>query len=548
MHLLAYEMPDKLKEVALNNLSEFSLTEFFRTKKEDGKATFIHLNEVQKWLDLLRGQNLSDLWNVVSNNNMPPMPFCDSNLLTSLQHTVWYLPGIDSCVAMKELLEANHNKFFRDYTIVVAAGNSAGMGQEALKPVEEAITHIPQESKTITLSCGKLMTGVTVPAWAGIFMLRELKSPETYFQAAFRVQSPWSYKLENTIEGGELEVVVKRHCYVLDFSPNRALRLIVEYATKLQAAEASDINREKCLEEFMQFLPVLAFDGSIMSRIDAAAVIDYLTKGISSTALARRWNSLELITLDTKAMEAVIADAKLVESLEQIEMFKNISDDLSALISQNKELQSKKLAKEKLTPTEKRQDDDAKKKREDIKRKLQRFLTRIPAFMYLTDDRESNVVDIINQIEPELFEKITTLTVSDFKSLMDARVFNQSKMDDAVWKFRNFEEPSLSYTEKVEPSTTGGWTLRRDNRFSELIDRRLLIPGDILVNDDVISPASISVTTDYGLLVNGVRQESPGLAAQAITNQPDTDGWNYWHKVNPDGSRTLLANLLNQSR
>jgi hypothetical protein len=160
------------------------------------------------------------------------MPFADSNLLTALQHTVWYLPGVDACLAMRDLLGRSHNKFFRDYTIVVAAGNDAGMGQEALGPVEDAITNVPQDAKTITLSCGKLMTGVTVPAWAGIFMLRELKSPETYFQAAFRVQSPWSYKQVNTAVGGEDEIVVKEHCYVLDFSPNRALRLIVEYATK----------------------------------------------------------------------------------------------------------------------------------------------------------------------------------------------------------------------------------------------------------------------------------------------------------------------------
>lgn len=543
MHLLAYEMPESLKEVALNNLSEFSLTEFFRTKKESGEPVFIHANEVQKWLDLLRGQDLSDLWSVVSANNAPPMPFSDINLLTSLQHTVWYLPGVDACHAMRNLLQAPHNKFFRDYTIVVAAGNVAGMGQEALKPVEAAITSIPQNSKSITLSCGKLMTGVTVPAWAGILMLRELKSPETYFQAAFRVQSPWSYFNPNTISGGDDEIVVKQHCYVIDFSPNRALRLIVEYATKLKPTLASDTNKEAALDEFMEFLPVLAFDGSIMTRIDAAAVIDYLTKGISSSALARRWNSLELITLDLKAMETVLADEKLLESLEQIEMFKNISDDLSALISQNKELQQKKLSKEKLTAKEKKQEDDAKKKKEDIKRKLQRFLTRIPAFMYLTDDREKNVLEIVTQVEPELFEKVTTLSLNDFKRLVDARVFNASKMDDAVWKFRKFEEPSLSYSQSKEVSMVGGWAHRRDERFARLIEQGLLKPGDTLVNKDEINPMEAVVTSDFGLLVQGIRYESPDLAAKAIDEEIN-DGWLYWNKVGSDGQAINLKALL----
>lgn len=529
MHLLAYEMPEALKEVALNNLSEFSLTEFFRTNKgDDGKPAFTHENEVQKWLDLLRGQDLSNLWAAVSANNRPPMPFADVNLLTALQHTVWYLPGVDACLAMRDLLRRSHNKFFLDYHIVVAAGNEAGMGQEALKPVEEAITNVPQDAKSITLSCGKLMTGVTVPAWAGIFMLRELKSPETYFQAAFRVQSPWAYKQVNTAVGGEDEVVVKEHCYVLDFSPNRALRLIVEYATKLRPTTAADADDEAALAEFMEFLPVLAFDGSTMSTVSAGDVIDYLTKGISSSMLARRWNSPELITLDVKAVEAILADDKLVESLEQIEMFRNISDDLSALISSNKELRPKKLAKEHLTPAEKRVEDEAKKKRDGIKKKLQRFLTRIPAFMYLTDDREKTVLDIIRQDESELFEKVTTLSLKDFERLVNAGAFNASKMNDAVWKFRQFEDPSLSYTQRPEVETRGGWNVRRDERFAELIEKAILTPGDTLTNSDRINPVTAVVSEDYGLLVQGVRHESPDLAAIAASGTEGADGWSYW--------------------
>jgi hypothetical protein len=544
MHLLAYEMPETLKEVALNNLSEFSLTEFFRTRKDDdANPAFIHENEVQKWLDLLRGQDLSDLWVAVSANNRPPMPFADVNLLTALQHTVWYLPGVDACLAMRDLLKRSHNKFFLDYHIVVAAGNEVGMGQEALRPVEDAITNVPQDAKSITLSCGKLMTGVTVPAWAGIFMLRELKSPETYFQAAFRVQSPWAYKQVNTAVGGEDEVVVKEHCYVLDFSPNRALRLIVEYATKLRPTTAADADDEAALAEFMEFLPVLAFDGSTMSTVSAGDVIDYLTKGISSSMLARRWNSPELITLDLMAMEAILADDELVESLEQIEMFRNISDDLSALISSNKELRPKKLAKEKLTPGEKKVEDEAKKKRDGIKKKLQRFLTRIPAFMYLTDDREKTVLDIIRQVEPDLFEKVTTLSLKDFERLVNAGAFNASKMNDAVWKFRQFEDPSLSYTKAPEIETRGGWNVRRDERFAELIEKAILTPGDTLTNSDPIDPVTAIVSEDYGLLVEGVRYESPDLAAIAACGIEDADGWTYWTLVHDHKPIATLQEL-----
>ncbi len=548
MHLLAYEMPEKLKEAALNNLSEFSLTEFFRTKKDDNTPAFIHEDNVQSWLDLLRGQDLSDLWAAVSANNRPPMPFADSNLLTALQHTVWYLPGVDACIAMRDLLRRPHNKFFKDYEIVVAAGNEVGMGQEALVPVEQAITNVPQDAKSITLSCGKLMTGVTVPAWAGIFMLRELKSPETYFQAAFRVQSPWLYKQVNTSVGGEDEVVVKDSCYVLDFSPNRALRLIVEYATKLRPTTVADTDDEAALAEFMEFLPVLAFDGSTMSNVSAGDVIDYLTKGISSSMLARRWNSPELITLDIKAMEAILENDELVKSLEQIEMFRNISDDLSALISSNKELKPKKLAKEKLTPGEKRQEDEAKKKRDGIKKKLQRFLTRIPAFLYLTDDRERAVIDIIKQVEPHLFEKVTTLSLKDFERLVNAGAFNESKMNDAVWKFRQFEEPSLSYMKRPEVETRGGWNIRRDERFAYLIDRGLLIPGAVLTNGDLLDEIRAIITDDYGLLLNGVRYESPDIAAIAVSGLDDVEGWDYWLSAQGARKPKTLRNLYETAR
>lgn len=540
MHLLAYEMPDRLREVALNNLSEFSLTEFFRTQATDDGPRFIHEHEVQQWLDLLRGQDLSDLWAAVSVSRRPPMPYSDPNLLTALQHTVWYLPGVAACQAMKELLTRTHNVAFRDYTIVVAAGNDAGMGQEALKPVRAAITNVPQDSKSITLTCGKLMTGVTVEAWAGIFMLRELQSPETYFQAAFRVQSPWAYRQVDAEAGGEEEVVVKEHCYVIDFSPNRALRLIVEYATKLRPTLPAEGDEEAALEEFMEFLPVLAFEGSTMTKVNAGDVIDYLTKGISSSMLARRWNSPELIVLDVKAMEAILADEALLEGLEKIELFRNITDDLTTLISTNKELKPKKLAREKLGKEGKKQDDEAKKRRQGIKDKLRRFLTRIPAFMYLTDFREKTVLDIIRQVEPALFETVTQLSLRDFERLVNAGVFHKSKMDDAVWKFRQFEEPSLSYSRRPEPIMRGGWSLRRDERFAELIERAVLVAGDLLTNGDVINPVTAIVTEDFGLLLDGVRQESPDLAAIAATNDERVDGWTYWMLQREGaGSRTL---------
>ena len=545
MHLMVYEMPDELRAKALNNQSEFSLTEFFKAKKDaDGNLKFVHEKDVQRWLDLMRGQDIAELWASVSSQHRPPLPYEDTNLLRALQHTVWYLPGVNSCLAMRDLLEAPHNTFFNDYEVIVAAGAGAGQGDKALPPVEKAIGKVPQEHKTITLSCGKLMTGVTVPAWAGILMLRELKSPESYFQAAFRVQSPWETTRIDTEKGGDEQIVFKDHCYVLDFSPNRALQLVVDYATKLRNEVASDRDDEKAIAEFLEFLPVLSFDGYTMSRLEAADVMDFTTSGISSSALARRWNSPELLTLDMAAMEALMGNPTLLESLEQIEMFRNITDDLTKLISSNKELKQKKLAKEPLSSEEKTKDKAANKRRDDLKKRLQRFLTRIPAFMYLTDMRESSVKDVITKLEPGLFQKVTGLDIKDFEQLLKAGVFNDSKMNDAVWKFRSFEEPSLEYlTEHHDPGVVGGWSVSRDERLAALINAEVLKPGDELVVADGSQPTVVAtISEDYGIVVDGIRYVSPKEAAAAVSTEAAADGWEFWAS-GKDGAQLSLSEL-----
>jgi Restriction Enzyme Adenine Methylase Associated len=209
-----------------------------------------------------------------------------------------------------------------------------------------------------------------------------------------------------------------------------------------------------------------------------------------------------------------------------------------------KELRQKSLARDPLNEDEKASKDAAAKRRDSLKQKLQRFITRIPAFMYLTDDREKTIRDIITQIEPDLFQRVTGLTLNDFAQLVDAGVFNDAKMNDAVWKFRDFEEPSLGYNQAVTaPLNLGGWSLRRDERFSRLIDGNLLRPGDVLVGANGAAPVSAIVTDDFGLSVNGIRYESPDEAAEAASDGNTQDGWNYWRVETASGA-TSLADLV----
>jgi len=123
----------------------------------------VYENEVQKWLDLVRGaylpSSIDDL--KLGQDKRPPMPYSDTRLLNVLTHTLWFLPNVASCFAMYNLLMQKQNTFYHDYKINVCAGTKAGIGLDAVRPVINSMGN-PLETKTITLSCGKLTTGVTI--------------------------------------------------------------------------------------------------------------------------------------------------------------------------------------------------------------------------------------------------------------------------------------------------------------------------------------------------------------------------------------------------
>jgi hypothetical protein len=449
MVLMTYQLPDSIREIAMQGeFDEFDLNVFFAAEGLDKKARFKYEDEVQKWLDLIRGAfQATTVDNLKLGAKKPPMPFSHTRLLNLLSHTFWFLPSVAACYAMRNLLAQRQNLFYHDYNVLVAAGSRAGIGAAALPPVREAMEE-PLKSKTITLSCGKLTTGVTVPPWSGIFMLRKLSTPETYFQAAFRVQSPWTVMNHDGTAPNRGEII-KEECYVLDFAPDRALRQIADYSCRLNVEES---NPEKKVEEFISFLPVLAYDGSSMTRISAAGILDIAMSGTSATLLARRWESALLVNVDNNTLARLMANEAAMNALMSIEGFRSLNQDIEIII--NKSEAVKKTRKEKndrkLTRKEKKilteEEKEFKSKRKQIQDKLIKFATRIPIFMYLTDYRERCLKDVITQLEPGLFRKVTGLTVKDFELLVSLGVFNSNLMNDAIYKFKRYEDASLNYT------------------------------------------------------------------------------------------------------
>ncbi len=449
MVLLTYQLPDAIREIAMQGeFNEFDLNVFFFAEGIGDKAKFKYEDEVQKWLDLIRGAFLpTSVDNLKLRAQKPPMPFSDARLLGLLSHSFWFLPSVAACHAMRNLLAEKQNGFYHDYKVVVAAGSAAGIGVAALPPVQEAMDD-PLTTKTITLSCGKLTTGVTVKPWTGILMLRNSSSPETYFQAAFRVQSPWTVRNPDGASPNE-EQIIKEECYVFDFAPDRALRQIADYSCRLNVNEASP---EKKVEEFISFLPVLAYDGSSMKQIDAAGILDMAMSGTTATLLARRWESALLVNVDNDTLRRLMNNKKAMDALMRIEGFRNLNQEIETII--NKSEAVKKIRKEAddedLSAKDKKalseQEKEYKSLRKKIQEQLIKFATRIPIFMYLTDYRERTLKDVITQLEPGLFKKVTGLTVQDFEVLVSLGVFNSALMNDAVYKFKRYEDASLSYT------------------------------------------------------------------------------------------------------
>lgn len=465
MVMLTYRIPDSIRQIAMQGeFNEFDLNVFFSASGKGDKAKFTYENEVQKWLDLIRGAYLpSDIDDMkLGRDKRPPMPYSDVRLLNTLSHTLWFLPNVASCQAMYNLLMQKQNTWFNQrYRIHVCAGPKAGIGLDALAPVQRMMED-PLKTQTITLSCGKLTTGVTIRPWTGVFMLRNLKSPETYFQTAFRAQSPWVIKDE---EGNDQ--LMKQECYIFDFALDRALRQISDYSCRLDSHEA---NPEKKVAEFINFLPVLAYDGSSMRQVNAQDILDIAMSGTSATLLAKRWESALLVNVDNDTLHRLMSDDDAMTALMNIEGFRSLNQDIRTIINKSETVKKAKKEVEEKTPQEKKEISAEEKEyramRKKIQEKLIKFATRVPVFMYLTDYRERSLRDVITQLEPGLFKRITGINVKEFETLCSLGVFNANLMNDAIFKFKRYEDASLSYTgvDKHEGMDIGGWdtVIKRD--------------------------------------------------------------------------------------
>lgn len=454
MEMYAYEIGEDAAAWAEDGeFNGFALNEFFKARKVDpqssasgaGSFIFEEPTQVSEFLAMLRGKLSGQMKTLVVAGQKPPFPYESVGFKEAVEHSIWYLPDVASCFAMRDLLLGD--SYYSSFEIVVAAGSRTPQGAAAKPPVEVAIGKATKDntSGTITLSCGKLMTGVTIREWGAIFMLRSLKSPESYFQAAFRVQSPWAYRDAE----GNLDVR-KDTCFVFEFDPNRALTLVAEYAIRL--ASSGQSTPSEVIGQLLNYLPIYGFAGGSMTPLDASAVLDWATAGVGATALAQRWNSPLLVDVNERTLAAVLGEPGLMATLEQIEDFRALVNSAGQVVTSTKLLKKAKREQGgKLDPGQKKAQDATAKLRKEIREKLQKFLAKIPVFMYATDFREEALKHVIESLDTALFERVTGLTVGDFKLLSAIGLFNAQHMDAAIYQFKSFETASLHYADGSTP-------------------------------------------------------------------------------------------------
>ena len=262
-----------------------------------------------------------------------------------------------------------------------------------------------------------------------------------------------------------------------------------------------------------------------MNRIDAQDILDITYAGTSATLLAKRWQTALLVHVDNDTLKKLQSNQDALDALMNIEGFRSLNSEIQTIINRSEKV--KKLKKEKgdaLTKEEKKglSEDEKKAKslRKQVQENLLKLAARIPAFMYLTDYREQTIKDVITQIEPELFKKVTGLSVKDFDILCSIGLFDPEKMNQGIFGFRKYENSSLSYTgiDKHEDEAVGGWdTVLRREEYEALYSKQQATIADLT---EAISPAdtkaanarrktSDTVSTDAAYKPAAVPQPAP---------------------------------------
>ena len=254
INIYTYDLGTLMSEY-VEDEKAFNFREFFRTKDDD---SFVHDKDVDRFLDMLCKEDKDSLY-----------PYSNDTFRRIFRHTLWIVPGVKSARALSAKLK-QHPIFGMFQTVNVAGeGDEEEARDDALKKVNDAIGSDPDETYTITLSCGRLTTGVSIKPWTAVFMMAGSFSTSAaqYMQTIFRVQTPFTCK-------GRM----KEQCYAFDFAPDRTLRVLAETAKVSAKAGKQTEEDRRILGDFLNFCPIISIDGSKMKPYDVNKMMSQLKK------------------------------------------------------------------------------------------------------------------------------------------------------------------------------------------------------------------------------------------------------------------------------
>ena len=424
MNIYTYDLGRLLHEFVDEDVA-FNFREFFRV---NDNGTFIHEKDVKAFLNLISKEDKDSCY-----------PFANEEYRNIFRHTLWMLPGVKEARALSAMLQSH--PVFQHFKVVNVAGNGDEdeESKDALAAVEEAIGKDPDATRTITLSCGRLTTGVSVKAWTGVFMLSGSynTAASSYMQTIFRVQTP------ATINGR-----VKEQCYVFDFAPDRTLKVIAETAKISSKAGKISGNDRKIMGEFLNFCPIISIEGSKMSQFDVPKMLEQLKRvyvervvrnGFEDKSLYNdelmKLNDLELQEFDD--LKKIIGQTKAMPKTNQVDINNQGLTDEQYEELEDLEKKSKKRGKDKqpLTEEEKKRLEELKKKknnREAAISILRGISIRMPLLIYgaeLQDESQEITIDnFASLIDPQSWEEfmpkgVTKQKFNSIKKYYDPEIF-----------------------------------------------------------------------------------------------------------------------------
>lgn len=517
MNIYTYDLGRLLHDFADEDIA-FNFKEFFRTN--DG-GEFLHHADVLRFLNLLTKEDLESMY-----------PFATTRYRNIFRHTLWMVPGVKAAKALSAMLK--EHPIFGNFEIVNVAGDGdeEEEHEEALKKVTKAIAEA--QHGTITLSCGRLTTGVSVPQWMGVLMLSGSfnTAASAYMQTIFRVQTPYS------VNG-----LVKEECYVFDFAPDRTLQVLASVPrVSRQAGKTTDAQRQ-ALGDFLNFCPVIGIEGSVMKPYDANKMMEQLKKAYVERVVRNGFEdgylyTDELLKLDDVAikdfdeLKGIIGQTKAIGNSGNIDV--NSQGLTNEEYDEKEKLEKKK--KKDLTDEEKARLEELKKKKklkEDAVSILRGISIRMPLLIYGAnidnEDEQLTIDNFTSLIDPSSWEEfmprgVTKATFNKFKRYYDPDIFAAAgkriramaraadrltieerieRITDIFSTFRNPDKETVLTPWRVVnmhmSDTLGGYTFFNED-FSEAIAEPRYVEHH-KVTDEVFAPGShlLEINSKSGL-------------------------------------------------